>query len=179
MLRLSVVIPFVFTLFIEQSPVLAAEQKLPDIVGKEISELKSDLEILRSLEEINKQLIELPVKISPAMQGAGQPDIKQENISQKQTLIDEPLITDDELALDEMLELLSSEIADDEPLFNEKALPVLNHKKPLTQPNSLPGVGIKGKDEELINVLDGSNLMDFEQGIDVWSKGVKKKTNIE
>ena len=60
----------------------------------------------------------------------------------------------------------------------------VNNKQAKTKTQSDKSVGIKGQEEELINQLDNSDLMDFERELDIWStdieiKDVLKKEGID
>lgn len=51
----------------------------------------------------------------------------------------------------------------------------VNKKQTKTKTLSDKSVGIKGQEEELINQLDNSDLMDFERELDIWSTDIEIK----
>lgn len=70
----------------------------------------------------------------------------------------------------------------DEPLlvddvfpFQEKLVKPVNNQTNLTD----KGVGIQGQEEQLINQLDNSDLMDFERELDIWSTDIEIKETLE
>jgi len=51
----------------------------------------------------------------------------------------------------------------------------VNSKQNKTKAQSDKSVGVKGQEEELINQLDNSDLMDFERELDIWSTDIEIK----
>jgi hypothetical protein len=158
----------------------------------EFTSNKSDAEILQSLDDINEQLnneiltIEqqhLPSTLNEQDKELIDPEMTQQDIINEKLLLAEDMLGSDnfdDLNIDEALdidEILNTDI-------NEELSPTLkpeNTKNKFHQlkPSFELGVGVKGKEEELINTLDKSDLMDFEEKIDVWSEDVVEDIDIE
>ncbi|WP_286263354.1 hypothetical protein [Thalassotalea atypica] len=79
-------------------------------------------------------------------------------------LIDEDFVDEGFDFLDAEIDLLNEELLDEDNTKNTKEKAKQLEKK---------SVGIKGKEEALINKLDNSDLMDFEKDIEIWRDDLK------
>ena len=167
---------FTFIIFMLASYIAQAQATIPEPVIEddialihemvELEQLKSDEDILQSLDNLD-ELEDNEIFIIEQHSSA-ELEVK--------TLVDDELLLDDgfddldieSILVDEELTELTSpqqlEIKDKQntPLLDEK-----------------PSVGIQGEEEQLINSLDKSDLMDFKKVTDKWRDDVDEDIEIE
>ena len=131
----------------EPKAAIAKDKLKPEIRTSE-DHILSTLDLFEG--QLNKELQaldQLPSQVSPSLD----------------TIIDDGF---DDLNLLDVFEVEKGLGLLDLPMQNE------HHNAISTKP--LPGTGIKGTEEQIINLLDNSDLMDFKQQNDVWKKKVVK-----
>jgi len=140
---------------------------------------KSEAEILESLDNLNQQgnnEIFLVESQNSLIENSQKVKINGKNKTSNDAVNDEePLLDDgfDELDLGEMFTDLESDVLN-KVIQKEKSKGSTKKDKA----EEKYGVGVVGDEAVLINTLDHSNLMDFENEIDIWSKKkVENKKN--
>lgn|GEM_PF-1901182 len=172
------------------TPAVEEALQQQDIIDQQalidIEQIKTDEEILQSLDNFGDQLGNEIFAIEqqategeiPAQQQALQ---ALDQIEQEQ--LDEEPIRDDDIMMDNSFDDLDLGMILEEEDFSELKTPVkpelFDSKAATIKKSSELGVGVAGKEEKLINKLDKSDLMDFENQVDVWSKDVVEDIEIE
>lgn len=149
-----------------------------------IKEREREEKILQSLETLDKGLDLLELDRLQQIDS----EVFSEQAIDKSFFNEQPVLESDLLrsSLDEEMtneELIDEPFGDDGFDFLDEEIAILNQEfeqagqvdSPTTQamPIDKKSVGIKGKEEALINKLDNSDLMDFEKDIDIWGDDIK------
>lgn len=135
----------------------------------------TEAEILQSLDNLNQQSnneIFLVESQTPSLKESNKPHI---NDNEKKS--DEHTKGEDMMLNDGFDELDLAEVFTD---LEFKDVNNMNHAEKIKNSNRKSntevkyGVGVAGEEAELINKLDHSDLIDFENEVDIWSKKVVK-----
>ena len=129
--------------------------RLQRLDRNEFNEQELDSEIFEERSLLNRQM----------RHGELDTNLEEENFTDEE-FIDEGF--DDEGFGDDGFEFLDAEIE----LLNQD-LKQNKNATDKTKRQDKKSVGIKGKEEALINKLDNSDLMDFEKDIEIWGKDIK------
>jgi len=153
----------------------AANERLLEInAAKQANELireqAREAKILQSIESFNKTVDFSDVEHIKQIDESTKKSLYIEDINQNISPIQDEF---EEIIFDEDFEFIEDEFEAEAKKIEQEPVKLPTNKLRNVKDELPIGVGIKGKEEVLINELDKSDLMDFEQDLDIWQDDIQ------